>query len=62
MYYPNLKQIAIKRNIFGTPNGAHCLNESHKLNEGFLSSYKKLIEIAKQKTSLTNIVYEISRL
>jgi hypothetical protein len=62
MYYPNLKNILIKRNIFGSPSGAECLNPFHKLKSDFMPSYLKLIDVAKQKTCLTNIVYEISRL
>jgi hypothetical protein len=37
MYYPNLKNINIKRNILGSPIGANSVNEFQKLSEGFLS-------------------------
>ncbi|CAD8070222.1 unnamed protein product [Paramecium sonneborni] len=61
MYYPNLKNIIIKRNFFGKIISTNQSNEGNQ-NENFIKQYQGHLDLAFKKLRLINIIYELSRI
>ncbi|CAD8113083.1 unnamed protein product [Paramecium sonneborni] len=61
MFYPNLKYLKYQKNWFGKIVRIEFLDRNLNINK-FNSEYGKLKEIAKVKLTITNQIYEISRI
>ncbi|CAD8064270.1 unnamed protein product [Paramecium sonneborni] len=61
-YYPEFKQIIIQKNIFGKINNVEQNGKILENPTQFIQFYEQLKDRTKEKITLTNIIYEISRL
>ncbi|CAD8067664.1 unnamed protein product [Paramecium primaurelia] len=62
IYYPNLKNMIIKRNYFGKIIPINETNQQDTQNETFIKQYEEHLDIAFKKLRLINIIYELSRI
>ncbi|CAD8145007.1 unnamed protein product [Paramecium pentaurelia] len=61
-YYPELKKIKIQKNILGQINQIEKNGKIIEDKTQFIQFYDQLKDLTKEKLTLTNIIYEISRL
>ncbi|CAK68736.1 unnamed protein product (macronuclear) [Paramecium tetraurelia] len=61
-YYPEFKQIRIEKNILGQINNVEKNGKTIDDKTQFIKFYDQLKDLTKEKLTLTNILYEISRL
>ncbi|CAD8183280.1 unnamed protein product [Paramecium octaurelia] len=60
MYYPQMKEVTFKKNVFGKV--VEILYKNSSVSMSFLETYNKFLKISQAKLSLTNQLYELSRL
>jgi len=61
MFYPQLKNVNFVENIFGNITEVRYEDKTMNLDK-FIDKYTSLLDIAKEKLCLSNIIYEISRI
>ncbi|KAM3134354.1 hypothetical protein pb186bvf_013467 [Paramecium bursaria] len=61
MYYPELKKIKLKRSLFGKLQDIQTQDQVFDKQQ-FIKYYKQLVKKARLKLSMTNQIYEISRM